>query len=60
MSPSRSTGVLIVPSGAVAHAILLACLSGFCAVAAQAGGGMPTVVKVQKDDAGYHLLRDGS
>ena len=59
MSPSRSTGVLIVPSGAVAHAVLLACLSGLCPVAAQAGGGMPTVVKVQKDEAGYHLLRDG-
>ena len=59
MSPSRSTGVLIVPSGAVAHAVLLACLSGLCPVAAQAGGGMPRVVKVQKDEAGYHLLRDG-
>ena len=59
MSPSRSTGVLIVPSGAVAHAVLLACLSGLCPVAVQAGGGTPTPVKVQKDEAGYHLLRDG-
>src|SRR5262249_60341702 len=59
MSPSRSTGVVIVPSGAVAHAVLLACMSGLCPVAAQAGGGMPTVVKVQKDEGGYHLLRDG-
>jgi hypothetical protein len=59
MSPSRSTGVLIVPSGAAAHAVLLACLSGLCPVAAQAGEGMPTVVKVQKDEAGYRLLRGG-
>src|SRR4051812_8698743 len=59
MSPSRSTGVLIVPPRAVAHAVLFACLSVLCPVAAQAGGGMPTAVKVQKDEAGYHLLRDG-
>ena len=43
----------------VAHAVILAILSGLCPVAARAGGGMPTVVKVQRDETGYHLLRDG-
>ena len=59
MSPRRSTGVLILPRRTVAHAVILAFLSGLCPVAAQAGGGMPTVVKVQRDETGYHLLRDG-
>ena len=59
MSPHRSTGVLILPRRTVAHAVILAFLSGLCPVAAQAGGGMPTVVKVQRDETGYHLLRDG-
>ncbi len=59
MSPRRSTGVLILPRRTVAHAVILAFLSGLCPVAAQAGGGTPTVVKVQRDETGYHLLRDG-
>src|SRR5271166_46890 len=59
MSPLRSTGVLILQRRTLAHAVVLAYLSGPWSVAAQAGGDMPTVVKVQKDGTGYNLLRDG-
>jgi hypothetical protein len=59
MSPRRSTGVLIMSRRSVAHAVLLAFLSEPCPVAAQSSGGTPTVVKVQRDETGYHLLRDG-
>ena len=59
MSPRRSTGVLILPRRLSRTPSFLAFLSGLCPVAAQAGGGMPTVVKVQRDETGYHLLRDG-
>ncbi len=34
-------------------------LTGLFPVAAAAGGGTPTVVKVRRDETGYHLLRDG-
>src|SRR5262245_56082046 len=59
MNPRRFTGILILPRSNVAHAVILAFLPGLCPVAALAGGDMPTVVKVQRDETGYHLLRDG-
>ncbi len=59
MSPHGPAGVLILPRITAAHAVILAILSGPFPVAARAGEGMPTVVKVQKDETGYHLLRDG-
>src|SRR5258708_5722394 len=59
MSPRRSIGVLMLSRRSVAHAVLLAFLSEPCPVAAQSSGRTPTVVKVQKDETGYHLLRDG-
>jgi hypothetical protein len=59
MSPRRSAGFLILPRPTLAHAVLLACLSGLVAGAARAGGAAPTVVKVERDETGYHLLRDG-
>ncbi len=59
MSPRRLTGVLILPRRSVAHAVNIAFLCGICPLAALAGEGTSTVVKVQKDDTGYHLLRDG-
>ena len=48
-----------MPRRTVAHTVVLALLSGLYPVAAQAGEGGPTVVKVQRDATGYHLLRDG-
>jgi Glycosyl hydrolases family 2, TIM barrel domain len=42
-----------------ARAGTLALLFGLCPFAARAGGGTPTVVKVIRDESGYHLLRDG-
>ena len=59
MSPRRSTGVLILTCKTVAFAVMLAFPFGLCPVAAQSKGGMPAVVKVQRDKTGYHLLRDG-
>jgi Glycosyl hydrolases family 2, TIM barrel domain len=48
-----------MPRRIAAHAVILASLSGLYPVAAQDGGGGPTVVKVQRDGTGYQLLRDG-
>src|SRR5271166_5598368 len=59
MSPLRSTGVLILQRRTLAHAVVLAYLSGPWSVAAQAGENKPAVVKVQRDGTGYNLLRDG-
>jgi hypothetical protein len=59
MSPPRSTGFLILPRRAVPLAIILGFLSQRDPVAARAGEGMPTVVKVQRNESGYQLLRDG-
>jgi hypothetical protein len=59
MSPRRSAGVVILPRKTFAHAFILAFLAGLCPVAAQTGGGIPTVVKVQRDETGYHLVRNG-
>ena len=59
MSPRRSTGVLILPCRTVAFAVMLAFPFGLCPVAAQSSGAVPTVVKVQRDETGYHLMRDG-
>ena len=42
-----------------APTVIFALLSGLCSVAAQSGAGMPTVVKVQRDETGFHLLHDG-
>jgi hypothetical protein len=59
MSPRCSTRVLNLPQRTVAHAVTLAFFCGLAPVAAQAGAGTPTVVKVQRDPTGYQLLRDG-
>lgn len=59
MRPRRRTRVLTLPRRAIAQAIIIVFLSGLCPIAAQAGGGTPTVVKVQRDETGYHLVRDG-
>ena len=59
MSPHRFTGMLILTGRTLAHALMVALSSGLCPVTAHAGAGTPTVVKVEKDETGYHLLRDG-
>ncbi len=59
MKPRRCTGVLILPRRIAARAVTLAFLFGLCRLAAGAGGGTPSVVKVERDSSGYHLLRDG-
>ncbi len=60
MSPHRLSEVLNLLPRSCTLAIILAFVSGLCPVAVKAGGGMPTVVKVQRDETGYHLLRDGT
>jgi hypothetical protein len=60
MSRRRSTGFVILPRTTFASAVILAWLPALFPVATAAGDGTPTVVKVQKDEKGYHLLRDGS
>jgi hypothetical protein len=50
---------LISPRRTVAHTIILSFLSGLFPVAAVAGGDGPSVVKVEKDQDNYRLLRDG-
>ena len=59
MCPHRSARVLIVTRGLVAHAVAIAVMSGPCPVSRAIGQRKPTVVRVQKDEAGYQLLRDG-
>jgi hypothetical protein len=52
-------GALISPRRTVAHVIVLAFLPGLCAVATRASADGPSVVKVEKDQGGYRLMRDG-
>jgi hypothetical protein len=42
-----------------ARAVIFAFAAALCPAAAKAGGATPTVVKVQKNQTGYSLLRDG-
>jgi hypothetical protein len=60
MSPRRSNGVLNLPRITCSRAVILSFLCGLCPVAAQASGGTTTVVKIQRDETGYHLRRDGT
>jgi Glycosyl hydrolases family 2, TIM barrel domain len=59
MSLPRSTGVVILAQRAAALILLLGFISQLRPSAAQAGEGMPTVVKVQRNETGYYLLRNG-
>jgi hypothetical protein len=59
MSPRRSRRVFLSPRRPIVPVQLLAFLFGLCPMSVLAAGGAPTVVKVQKDETGFHLLRDG-
>jgi hypothetical protein len=59
MSSRRSIGVSILPPRTVPHAVALAFFAGLFPVGVKSAEYAPTVVKIQKDETGYHLLRDG-
>jgi Glycosyl hydrolases family 2, TIM barrel domain len=59
MNPPHCTGVLSSPRRILRHAVVVSLLSCLAPIAAFAGGGTPSVVKVERDETGYHLTRDG-